>query len=187
MALDLGAANILGDPETAGDQGTPLDADEMRAQLALSTRYLANWYKATDGSDNQAIWYQKIDALRAQVEGTYKEMLSDDNLYFPTTQAKVDYLAASNNWAQLYLQLQLSADTLPQASLIDEAANVISAGIKAPTVVIPNLFSEIGKVLNSSLGNFLAQAWPVVTIVVIGGVVYFFHKPIRKLAEKVGS
>lgn len=184
MALDLGTASILGDPDTAGPDGTPLGADDMRTQLALSTRYLANWYNATDGSDNKSIWWQKIDTERALVESTYAEMLLAENLYFPTAQAKSDYLQAANGWATLYEELQLSADTLPQPSLLDQAASFVSTTLKAPQVIIPNLFDELGSILNASLGKFLAQAWPVVTVAAIGGILYVFGKPLSKLWEK---
>lgn len=180
MATDLGVESFLGDA----------DADELgnadaREKLALATRYLANWYKATSDSDNKAVWYQKIDTLRNKVESLYTELTADDNPFLSPSEV-TEYNGVSANWAELWRDLNFSTDTI-DVSLINQAADLATTIIKAPTVAIPNLMEALGKLVNDSVGKFMAQAYPV--ILLIGGVavVYVFRKPLATLASKVSA
>jgi hypothetical protein len=176
MATDLGVESFLGDADADG-----LGNADAREKLALSTRYLANWYKATSGSDNKDVWYQKIDALRNKVETLYSQLTADDNPFLSPVE-KSDYNAASGAWADLWRQLTLSEDTV-DISLLSQAADFATTAIKAPTVIIPDIMEQLGKLVNDSVGKFFAQIWPVLTVVIIGGVVYVFRKPLSKLVQ----
>jgi hypothetical protein len=176
MATDLGVESFLGDADADG-----LGNADAREKLALSTRYLANWYKATSGSDNKDVWYQKIDALRNKVETLYAQLTADDNPFLSPVE-KSDYNAASGAWADLWRQLTLSEDTV-DISLVNSVADFASTAVSAPGVIIPDLFEKAGSLINDSVGKFFAQVWPVLTVIVIGGAIYVFRKPLSKLVQ----
>lgn len=178
MATDLATESFLGDA----------DADELgnsdaRDKLALATRYIANWYKATSGSDNKDVWYQKIDALRSKIETLYSQLTNDQNPFLSPVE-KSDYNTASGAWADLWRQLTLSTDTI-DVSLISQAADFVTTTLRAPGIAIPNFFQSVGGIINDSVGKFMAQVWPVLIIVTIGGIVYVFRAPLSRLASGV--
>ena len=176
MGTDLGLENLLG---TSEDDGSP----GLRDRLALATRYLANWYRATSSSDNKAIWYQKIDTVRRKVEDSYHELNQPLNLYFLSKQAKVDYDDASASWAALWRELQFSTDTI-DVSLIDRVASFEDMLFHAPSTLLPAVGNELGKALGGTLGGFLASTWPY--LAAAGGLlaIYIFRAPLARLAGR---
>lgn len=165
---NLGVESLLG-PDADG-----VAAPDARDVLALASRYLANWYKATKGSEDQDVWWQRIDTERAKVELAYKLASQEDSTYFLTRAAKAAYTDAAHDWPQLWRDLKLSADTLPEPSLIDEVASIVTA----PFSILPTLGNEVGKAVGGAVGNLVRQVFPYVLLT--GGiiVVYTFREPI---------
>jgi hypothetical protein len=174
---DLGAESLLG-PDA--DE----DAQTLRDRLALATRYLANWYKATKDSAGQAVWWQRIDAERTKVEAAYSELAKQENTYFAGRIAKAYYMDAAAGWPQLWRDLKLSADTLPDPSLLDSAADLLTTIAHTPSAAIADVGNEIGKAIGGSLGNLWRQAWPWLLVAGGVGVVYMLRKPLALAASK---
>lgn len=176
MALDLGVESLLG---TSDDDGSP----GLRDRLALATRYLANWYKATSSSDNKDVWWQKIDTVRAKVEATYNELLQPLNSGFLSRQAKADYDDASASWADLWRQLQTSDDTI-DVSLLSQLADFGTTLIQAPGLIIPQITDSLGKALGDGTARFFAAAWPFLIGAGVALGVYVFRRPLAALVSK---
>lgn len=168
-APDLGTSSILGtgDGELAGD---------LHDRLDLALQYLANWYKATDGSDNQDLWWAQIDQVRSKVETAERQITSAE--VFPTSSQVAMYNDASSSFAALYEQLYSSYDTLPQPALIDQAAGLVTTIIESPSTFITYAAGLVGKTAGDAAKAFFLGAWPVL---LIGGVaVIVFRKPLAK-------
>lgn len=185
---DLGTESLLGISDG-------LDAQQMRDQLALSTLYLANWYKATSESlaktigstaPDQDIWWAKIDLVRAKIEHTYQDLLDPLSQLFAGPVAKADYDDASAAWASLYRELVLSNQTI-DVSLLDEAAGFGTTLATAPGLLLPWVGNEIGKAAGGALGNFLARTWPYLAGAGALYGIYLFRRPLAVLAGKVGA
>ncbi len=190
MGENLGTESLLGDVESEA-----LDAPTMRDRLALSTRYLANWYRATSeqlaktiesrGPD-QAVWWAKIDAERAKVEAAWTALQDPLSQYFAGLPAKRLYQDASNGWAALYRELVLSADTL-DASLLDVAASFGDTLFHAPGLLIPAVGNEIGKAVGGALGNILSRTWPYLLGAGVLFGAYIFRRPLVAAVNKVAA
>lgn len=176
MGVDYGAENVLSfaDGELAAD---------LRDRLALATRYLANWYKAVDDSENKAVWYQKIDTLRAKVEGAYQLLLDPANKTFPGNKEVAAYNDASADWAGLWRELTLSGDTI-HMELLQQVADFVDMLVQTPALLATTIGNELGKAVGGAAGSFLARAWPYVIGALVVGGVYIFREPLSKLASK---
>ena len=175
---DLGVESLLGDVDADA-----LDAQEARDRLALASRYIANWYKATKGTGNQDIWWQKIDVERAKVEAAYNLASDMSSAGFLTSAARIAYRDAAAGWPGLWRELELSADTLADPSLISQAASLL----EAPLAFIPTVTENVSKAIGNTLGAFFR---PLVPWLILGGVVggvYLLRKPIGKLLGEVGA
>lgn len=169
---NLGPESLLGDSDVVDT------AQDMRDRLALATRYLANWYRATKGSDNQGVWWQRIDTERTRVEAAYSELTKNENTYFASRKAKALYNDAARDFPQLWRDLTLSADTLPEPSLLNQAADLATTIWHTPSAIVSDIGNEIGKAIGGALGNLWRQAWPWL---LVGGAaygVYVFRAPI---------
>jgi hypothetical protein len=175
-SVDLGVESLLG-PDAAEP------AQILRDRLALASRYLANWYKATKGSDNKAVWWQRIDAERAKVEAAYSEYSKPENLTFGGRTASALYLNAAQDWPQLWRDLKLSPDTLVEQSLIDSVADVFTA----PFSVLPTMGNEIGKAIGGALGGLVRQLFPWLLAAGAVGLVYVFRAPLARAASQVAK
>lgn len=174
---NLGVESLLG-PDADGQA-----AQDVRDRLALATRYLANWYRATKGSDDQDVWWQKIDALRTKVERAYALAGTADNQLFLGRSALAAYADAAQDWPELWRDLKLSSDTLAEPSLIDRAADFTTN----PLAFLPSLSEAFAKAVGDSLAAIARQLTPwLIAGVVVGGV-YVFRKPLVALASKVSS
>jgi len=158
-------------------------AQDARDHLALATRYLANWYKATKGSPDEATWWQRIDTERSRVERAYKLASEPGNETFLGAAARAAYVDAAAEWPQLWRDLKLSADTLPEPSLLDQAATLATA----PFAMLPTLGNEVGKAIGGALGALVRQLFPWILVAGVGGVVYAFRVPIGRVLSKVAS
>src|SRR6185369_14817323 len=105
MAVNLGPSALLTDAEgeTVAD---------TRARLDTALKYISNWYKATDGSDDKDMWWGQIDQVRAKVEAAEKAF--DPAKVFPGKSELAAYLDAQLAFADLWRQLNLSIDTIPK-------------------------------------------------------------------------
>lgn len=175
---DLGAEGLLGDVDADA-----LDAQEARDRLALASRYLANWYRATKGSTDQDIWWAKIDAERALVEEAYRQASDMSSAGFLTRAARAAYTAASMGWAPLYRELKLSPDTLTSPDLIDQAADLLHA----PLAFIPTVAESVSKAIGNTLGGIVRPIFPWLIGGVALGLVYVFRKPIGDALGKVSA
>lgn len=172
---NLGAESLLG-VDAEGEA-----AQDVRDRLALASRYLANWYRATKGSDDQATWWQRIDDQRRKVEDAYELASASGNELFLGTAARAAYVDAAAGWPQLWRDLKLSADTLPEPSLLDQAASLASA----PFAMLPTLGNELGKAIGGALGSLVRQLFPYILVAGAAGVVYVFRAPIMAVVAKV--
>ncbi|HYD01794.1 MAG TPA: hypothetical protein VEB22_11260 [Phycisphaerales bacterium] len=172
---DLGPENIFGTPD--GE-----DAQTLRDRAALALLYIANWYKATDESESRAIWWAQIDQVRAKVENAFR--LVDPAQIFPGRTAKAAYIEAANSFVDLWRKLTLSADTLPQPSLIDRAAGYLEALGEAPLTLVPQITNAITKAVGGALGAALGNLWPYLAIAGAGLLVYTFRDALGLVARK---
>lgn len=175
---ELGPENLFGVPD--GE-----DAQTLRDRAGLALLYLANWYKATKGSDNQNLWWGQIDQVRAKVEHAFR--LVDPRTIFPGNTAKAAYTDASNAFVALWRKLTLSADTLPQPSLIDRAASVLGAFAEAPLVLVPQITNAVTKAIGGSLGAALGNLWPYLALGGAGLLVWTFRDALGIAAKKAVS
>lgn len=174
---DLGAEGLLG-PDAEGQL-----AQDVRDRLALATRYLANWYRATKGSDNQAIWWQRIDTERVKVERAYELAGRQENQVFLGAEARAAYVDAAEGWPQLWRDLKLSSDTLVEPSLLDQAATIA----QSPLAFLPTFSEGLAKAVGDSLAGITRQLAPWLLVAAVAGTVYVFRKPLLRLAEKAGG
>jgi hypothetical protein len=160
---NLGASSVLGiaDGELTAD---------LHSRLDLALQYIANWYKATKGSDNQDVWWTQIDQVRAKVDDV-----------FPSSSEVAMYNDASASYAALYTQLYASYDTLPQPALIDQAADLATTIVQTPSYVITWLAGLVGKTVNDAAKNLFLEAWPVLLVAGAAGVLYLFRRPLSRL------
>lgn len=168
-APDLGASSVLGigDGELAGD---------LHSRLDLALQYVANWYRATKGADNQDLWWAKIDQVRSKVEAAERQITAAE--VFPTAAQVGLYNDASKSYAELYTDLYTSADTLPEPALIDQAAGLFTTIVETPSTFITYLAGVVGKGAGDAAKQFFLGAWPV--LLVAGVAVVVFRKPIAK-------
>jgi hypothetical protein len=174
---DLGAEGLLG-PDAEGQL-----AQDVRDRLALATRYLANWYRATKGSDDQALWWQKIDTERAKVERAYEIAGRQENQLFLGREALAAYVDAAEGWPSLWRELKLSSDTLVEPSLLDRAAGIV----ENPLAFLPTVSEGLAKAVGDSLAGIARQLAPWLIVAGVAGAVYVFRRPLMRLAEKVGA
>lgn len=178
---ELGAESLL------GFDAQDLDGQEARDKLARATLYLANWYRATKGSENQAIWWQRIDVERLRVEEAYRLATAPESLYFLTRAAKAAYADAAADWPQLWRDLKLSADTLPEPSLLDEAATFATAPLQMLTNAGNEIGKAVGETVNQTVGQLVRGMFPVLVAAAGVAIVYIFRRPILGLVTKAAA
>lgn len=161
-----------GDGELAGD---------LHDRLDVGLTYIANWYKATDGSANQATWWTKIDQVRGKVENAERTITSAE--VFPSSTEVAMFNDASDAYAGLYLELYTSYDTLPQPALIDQAADLASTIVEFPSYVVTKAAGLVGQTLGDSTKALFLGAWPFLLAAGVIGGVYLFRRPLSRLAE----
>jgi hypothetical protein len=178
---DLGVESLLG-PDAEGEL-----SQDLRDRLALASRYIANWYRATKGSDDEAVWWQRIDAERAKVDAAYRALNTADNYTFPGMKERALYADAAMGWPQLWRDLNLSADTLPSPGLLSSAADLVTTIAETPAAIIPFIGDQIGKAAGGAAAKIWDGAWPLIVVVAGVGLVYVFRAPLVRLAGKVGA
>jgi hypothetical protein len=174
---NLGPESLLG-VDAEGEA-----AQDVRDRLALATRYLANFYRATKGSDDQALWWQRIDTQRAKVERAYALAGTAENQLFLGDEARAAYVDAAATWPQLWRDLKLSSDTLKEPSLLDRAASVA----ENPLAFLPTFSEGLSKAVGDSLAAIARQLAPWLLLAGAAGVVYVFRKPLMAAAAKVSA
>lgn len=170
--VDLGPESLLGIPD--GE-----DAPTLRDRLDLALRYLANWYKATKGSDNQDTWWFKIDQVRAKVETAYKSFSPAD--LFLGKDAVAKYNDAALAFPQLWRDLNLSRDTLPDPGLLDVAADIADTVIETPGYVISKVGDSLARGIGGAAGSLVERLWPYLLVAGIVLVIWLFRKPIAEM------
>jgi hypothetical protein len=159
----------------------PADGDlaaDVHDRLDLALRYLANWYKATDGSANKAIWWAQIDHVRTKVEAA-ERAIDPGAVFLGNTEINL-YNDAAANFPQLWRDLTLSADTLPQPGLLDVAADFLDTLIETPGYVVTKAADAAGRALGQSAKDFVYQAWPFFLLAGLAAGVYFFRAPLGR-------
>lgn len=161
VAIDLGPSALLIDAE-----GNPIADTRKRLDLAL--RYISNWYRATDDSDNKGIWWAKIDDARAQVEAAFTAM--DPSKVFPGNDELSAYHDAQLAFADVYRQLSFSADTLPKPELLDLAADFVDTLTETPGIIVTTIVDKLTKGAGDAVGKAVKNLWPVLVVAgVLGG------------------
>lgn len=166
-AVDLGPSALLIDAE-----GNPIG--DTRTRLDLALRYISNWYKATDGSDNKAIWWAKIDDVRAKVEAAFTAM--DPAKVFPGKDELAAYHDAQLGFADLYRQLQFSVDTLPKPDLLDLAADFFDTLAETPGIILTTVVDKVTKGIGQATKEAIVNLWPVLLVVGVAGGGYLAVK-----------
>lgn len=174
--LDFGPESLLGVPD--GE-----DAQTLRDRLELALRYLANWYRATKGSDNQDLWWGRIDQERAKVEAAFRAM--DPARVFPGRAELAAYNDAAAGFPQLWRDLTLSADTLPDPSLLDRAADIIDTIFETPGYVIDKLTNSLARGVGNGVASIWANLWPVIVVAGVVGLIYVFRVPLAAAAGRL--
>lgn len=162
-APDLGPRALLSDAE-----GNPIT--DTRAKLDMALRYISNWYKATDGSENKAIWWAKIDDVRAKVEAAFTAM--DPAKVFPGVDELAVYHDAQLAFGDLYRQLLTSADTLPKPDLLDLAADFFDTLTETPGIILTTVVDKVSKGIGDATKSAIVNLWPVLAVVAVAGVGY---------------
>lgn len=157
------------------------DSQTLHDRLDLALRYLANWYKATDDSQNRNLWWARIDQVREKVE-TAERAINPGNI-FPSVHEVNLYNDAALVFPGLWRDLTLSADTLPQPSLLDIAADFLTTAAQTPSYLITAAANAAGKAAGDSAKQFFLQAWPLLAAVGVGAIVYFFRAPILRALQ----
>lgn len=176
--VDLGPESLLGVPD--GE-----DAPTLRDRLDLALRYLANWYKATKGSDNQATWWAKIDQVRAKVEAAYKSFSPAD--LFLGNDAVALYNSAALAFPDMYRQLALSRDTLPDPGLLDVAADISDAILETPGYVINKLGDSLARGIGGAAGSLVEKLLPYLLLAGAVYGVYLFRAPLLRFVGKAAA
>ncbi|HET7485835.1 MAG TPA: hypothetical protein VFJ64_10745 [Solirubrobacterales bacterium] len=178
-------ADLALGPESLLAYGDGEDAQTLHDRLDLALRYIANWYKATGDSANKSIWWTRIDQVRAKVEAAERAM--NPSQVFPGNAELALYNDAGPAFAQLWRDLTLSADTLPDPSLLAKAADTLDTILQTPGYVVSaaadaaaKIAGALGKGAGDAARNFVFSAWPLLAIAGIAGVVYFFRKPLAR-------
>jgi hypothetical protein len=171
-APELGPESLLspGDGETAAT---------LHDRLDLALRYIANFYKATADSDNKAVWWGKIDAVRVKVETA--EHALDPSLVFPGNHEIALYNDAAADFPSLWRELYLSPDTLPHRDLLAVAADVFDTIVETPGYIVTRLADSAGRALGNSAKSFFLQAWPFLLAAGVGLAAYAFRRPLGRL------
>jgi hypothetical protein len=171
---DFGPEGLLGTPDGQ-------DAQTLRDRLALALRYLVNWYRATDGA-NRALWWPKIDALRAKIERAYK--LADPAQLFLGNTGVAAYTDAANDFPALWRELSLASSSLLRPDLLDRAAPFVDAVLEAPGIALTGISNSITKGVGGALGSALGNLWPYLLLAGGAALVYVFRVPLARLAER---
>lgn len=177
-AINLGPESLLGIPDGAM-------AQELRDRLDVALRFLANWYKATKGSADQAIWWLKIDQVRAKVEAAYKSFTPADLWLRDSAVALYNEAAAA--FPPLWRELTFSADTLPSPSLLDYPAAYLDAVIETPGYLIHKIGKSLGDGIGGALGALTEKLWPYLLVAGVVAGVYVFRAPLLALAKGAGK
>lgn len=159
--VDLGPESLLQDAEA-----TPIT--DTRSRLNLALRYLANWYRATEGSDEQSVWWVKIDDVRAKVEAAFVAM--DPAKVFPGVDELATYHDAQLAFADLWRQLTFSIDTLPRPDLITQAADFVDTLVHMPGTILTTTVDIVTKAAGDATKKAITNLWPVLLVAgVLGG------------------
>jgi hypothetical protein len=178
-APNLGAPSMGADAVDLGPSALLIDADgnlitDTRTRLDLALRYISNWYRATDGSDNQSIWWVKIDGVRAKVEAAFTAM--DPAKVFPGKDELAVYSDAQLAFADLYRQLQFSSDTLPKPGLLDLAADFVDALAETPGIILTTVVDKVSKGIGDATKKAITNLWPILAVVAVAGGGYLAVK-----------
>ncbi len=169
---DLGSGNLLGTGEATPSQ-------DLHDNLDVALQYIANWYKATKGADDQDLYWAQIDQVRAKVE--LAERTIDPANVFPSTKEIALYNDASAAFADEWQALELTADTLPQPGLLGQAASLATTVIEMPSTVITKLANVAGTALGDSVKQFFLAAWPFLAVAGVVTAGYIFRRPLSRL------
>lgn len=169
----LGSPRMGGDAPDLGPGGLLQDADgvpiaDTRTRLNLALRYISNWYRATEGSDNQSVWWAQIDDVRAKVEAAFTAM--DPGKVFPGKDELALYHDAQMAFPELWRELTLSADTLPKPGLLDLAADYIDTLLETPGIILTGAVDAVSKGVGNAAKAAIVNLWPVLLVAgVLGG------------------
>ncbi len=169
--INLGVESLLGIPD--GE-----DAPTLRDRLDLALRYIANWYKATSGSDDKVIWWARIDQTRARVEAAYKSFSPAD--LFLGNEAVGLYNDAALAFPAMWRELALSRDTLPEPDLLDVAASFADTILETPGYLVNKFGDSLARGIGGAAGSLVEKLWPYALLVGAGAAVWYFGPSIAR-------
>jgi hypothetical protein len=143
--LDEGPENLLARED--GDL-----ASDLRDRLDQALRYIANWYKGTEGSPNKLTWWAQIDTVRAKVEDA--ETAMDPSKIFPGTTELALYDDAAAAFPDLWRTLTLSPELNGQVTLFSALADLPTTILQTPSYIV----QQVANGVTDLAGPALAQA-----------------------------
>lgn len=155
------------------DVGFPDDFDptpELRKAMTKILQAVETWQKAVKGSDNEAMWFSRLDEVRKKAKNVYD--LMTDELVFPGKSQQAAYNDAVKAYLDLNDDIQFSKDTLPRPDLVDQAESFIKSlkdfpeeaihGIgDAATKAVDAIGEELRKLAASLAAGASGSAWEV--------------------------
>jgi hypothetical protein len=163
--------------------------DELRDRLMAAMRFTFSWMQAVEGSDNENEWLERIHAMQEQIVAATRALPTED--VFPRDEAAKLYETTSANWAALWRDLQLSADTLPRPDLLTVLGSygraVIDAPFAAAQTIAEQVAGSLGKALGGTVAGIWRALWPFLLVGGGIGIAYLFRAPLARLLGKVAK
>jgi hypothetical protein len=180
---DVNAEHALG---TANS--TPIE--ELRPRIDLAFRFTVSWSAAAGdyaaGKDGVPFSY-RIDEMQRKLQQLYALLPLSD--VFPGKDAVAAYNAVSAQYAQLYRDLVFSVETLPQPTLLENAAGFGQALIDAPVAAVTGGMEKVAdgvaRLLGGTVGAVWSALWPWLLIAGGVGAAWLFRAPLGRALGKV--
>jgi hypothetical protein len=109
----------------------------------------------------------------------------DPGKIFPGTTELNAYNDAALVFPGLWRELTLSADTLPEPSLLDVAASIADTILETPGYVIDRVTNSLANGLGNGAASVWHNLWPVFLAAGVLGLLYIFRAPLAAAAGRL--
>lgn len=174
------------------DIGFPDDFDpapELRKAMTKILQAVETWQKAVKGSDNESMWFARIDEVRKKAKNVYNIM--SDELVFPGKSQQAAYNDAVKAYLDLNDDIQFSKDTLPRPDLLDQAASFVDSLKDFPSEIIKGIgdaskkaADALGDAFNGTATEIVKKLWPWAVGLILVVVAVEFGPQIVKAVKK---
>ena len=174
------------------DVGFPDDFDptpELRKAMTKILQAVETWQKAVKGSDNEAMWFSRLDEVRKKAKNVYD--LMTDELVFPGKSQQAAYNDAVKAYLDLNDDIQFSKDTLPRPDLLDQAASFVDSLKDFPADIIEGIGDAAKKAaaaaadaFNGTAEEIVKKLWPWAVGLILVVVAVEFGPQIVKAVKK---